>query len=92
MKISMMRIFFIRLFVFLQERAKYKKLQNEKDEEISILTDEINKLKRDFDAQRDDIEKFKRKQQQQDLSRSTDSISTINEKFDDDGKGEEEIF
>jgi phage shock protein A len=92
MKISMMRIFFIRLFVFLQERAKYKKLQNEKDEEISILTDEINKLKRDFDAQRDDIEKFKRKQQQQDLSRSTDSISTINEKFDDDGKGEDEIF
>jgi phage shock protein A len=90
MKISMMRIFFIRLFF--QERAKYKKLQNEKDEEISILTDEINKLKRDFDAQRDDIEKFKRKQQQQDLSRSTDSISTINEKFDDDGKGEEEIF
>jgi len=76
----------------MQERAKYKKLQNEKDEEISILTDEINKLKRDFDAQRDDIEKFKRKQQQQDLSRSTDSISTINEKFDDDGKGEDEIF
>lgn len=59
----------------------------EKDEEISILIEENNKLKRDLDAQRDENDRYTRKQQQQDLYRSMDSISTINEKVEDDPKG-----
>ncbi len=72
--------------ILFQERTKYKKLQNEKDEEVSILTEEINKIKRDLETQRNEIDKFGRKQLE--LYRSTDSISTILEKTDDDIKGE----
>ena len=50
-----------------------------------MLQDEINKLKREFDVQRDEIEKFKRKQLE--LHRSTDSLAMITEKVDDEMKG-----
>jgi hypothetical protein len=65
--------------------VKYKKLQHEKDEEISTLTEENNKLKRDLDIQKDNNEKFRRKQLE--THRSTDNISMITEKSDDDTKG-----
>ena len=71
-----------------EERAKYQKLQVEKDDEISSLNEEINKLKRDFDTQRED---FKRRQQQQELHRSMDSVSTINERIDDESRGNTRI-
>ena len=40
-----------------QERAKYKKLQSEKEEEISTLTEENNRLRRELD--RRSLEKVK---------------------------------
>lgn len=63
---------------------KYTKLQNEKDEEISTLAEEINKLKRELDIRRDDIEKLK---QQLELRPSNDNISSIAEETEDDMKG-----
>jgi len=65
---------------FFQERTKYKKLQNEKDEDVSSLTEEINKLKRDLDARQDDIDRLK---QQIEYHGSIDNISTITEEIDD---------
>jgi hypothetical protein len=80
------KYFFIWCVCFLlQERERYKKLQYEKDREITVLTDEINKLKRDLDTQRADIDRLKRKQL--DFHSSADSISTITSKSDDNTNG-----
>lgn len=67
---------------------KYKNLQSEKDDEIVVLTDEINKLKRELDIQRDELDRFKRSKL--DLSRSTDSLSKISQKSDDETKGKDQ--
>ncbi|UJR14847.1 hypothetical protein I4U23_001832 [Adineta vaga] len=65
------------------EREKYKKLQNEKDEDVSTLTEDINKLKRDLEIKQDEIEKLK---QQFDLRGSIDNISTITDGIENDTK------
>ena len=54
-----------------------------------MLTDEINKLKRELDIQRDELDRFKRSKL--DLSRSTDSLSKINQKSDDETKGKDRL-
>ena len=60
---------------------KYKKLQNEKDEELATLSEDINKLKRDLDARRDEIEKYKRILE---TRGSVDNISLTSDDLDDD--------
>ncbi|CAF3786859.1 unnamed protein product [Rotaria sp. Silwood1] len=65
------------------ERNKYTKLQHEKDEEVSALSDDISKLKRELEIRRDEIEKFK---QQIESRTSNDNISSITEEIDDDIK------
>jgi hypothetical protein len=45
---------------------KYKKLQNEKDDELAVLNDEINRLKRELDVNRDHIQQY-----QQEIGRNT---------------------
>ncbi|CAF1365200.1 unnamed protein product [Adineta steineri] len=65
------------------ERTKYKNLQNEKDEDVSALTEDINKLKRELDSRQEDIERLK---QQLDSRSSIDNISTITEETDEDTK------
>lgn len=60
---------------------KYKKLQNEKDEELATLSEDINKLKRDLEARRDEIEKYKRIL---DTRGSIDNISLTSEDIDED--------
>lgn len=77
---SYIKINFILLF-FLQERIKYKKLQNEKDEELATLTEDITKLKRDLDTRRDEIEKYKRILE---TRGSIDNISLTSDELDDD--------
>jgi chromosome segregation ATPase len=63
------------------ERLKYKKLQNEKDEELSTLSDDITKLKRDLETRRDEIEKYKRILE---TRGSVDNISLTSDDIDDD--------
>ncbi|CAF1596153.1 unnamed protein product, partial [Adineta ricciae] len=63
------------------ERLKYKKLQNEKDEELSTLSEDINKLKRELDTRRDELEKYKRILE---TRGSIDNISLTSEELDDD--------
>ncbi len=75
--------------LFFQERERYRKLQNARDEEVSILTEENNKYKRELDIQKDENEKLRRKQLE--THRSTDNISMITEKLDDDIKGSIDI-
>ncbi|CAF3046312.1 unnamed protein product, partial [Rotaria sp. Silwood2] len=65
------------------ERMKYTKLQNEKDDEVATLLEDINKLKRELEIRRDEIEKFK---QQLESRTSNDNISSIAEEVDDDSK------
>ncbi|CAF3673868.1 unnamed protein product [Rotaria socialis] len=71
------------------ERMKYTKLQNEKDEEVSVLLEDINKLKRELDTRREDIEKLK---QQLESRASNDNISSIAEEVDDDNRGDLESW
>jgi hypothetical protein len=68
-------------FFFPKERLKYKKLQNEKDEELATLSDDINKLKRDLETRRDEIEKYKRILE---TRGSVDNISLTSDDIDDD--------
>lgn len=63
------------------ERTKYKKMQNEKDEEVAALSEDINKLKRDLDVRRDEIEKYKRILE---TRGSIDNISLTSDELDDD--------
>ncbi|CAF3587436.1 unnamed protein product [Rotaria sordida] len=63
------------------ERMKYKKLQNEKDEELSTLSEDINKLKRELETRRDEIEKYKRILE---TRGSIDNISLTSDDLDDD--------
>ncbi|CAF4083747.1 unnamed protein product [Rotaria sp. Silwood2] len=63
------------------ERAKYKKLQNEKDEELATLSEDINKLKRELETRRDEIDKYKRIL---DTRGSIDNISLTSDDLDDD--------
>ncbi|CAF1430443.1 unnamed protein product [Adineta ricciae] len=65
------------------EREKYKKLQNEKDEDVSALNEEVNKLKRDLETKQDEIDKLKH---QLDVRGSIDNLSTITEDLDEDSK------
>jgi hypothetical protein len=60
---------------------KYKKLQNEKDEELSTLTEDISKLKRDLETRKDEIEKYKRILE---TRASIDNISLTSDELDDD--------
>ena len=60
---------------------KYKKLQNEKDEELATLSDDINKLKRDLETRRDEIEKYKRILE---TRGSIDNISLTSDDVDED--------
>ena len=60
---------------------KYKKLQNEKDEELASLSEDINKLKRDLETRRDEIEKYKRILE---TRGSIDNISLTSDELDDD--------
>jgi hypothetical protein len=73
------------LFPFLsfhsKERMKYKKLQNEKDEELATLSEDINKLKRELETRRDDVEKYKRILE---TRGSIDNISLASDELDDD--------
>ncbi len=71
----------LRNFFFPKERLKYKKLQNEKDEELATLSDDINKLKRDLETRRDEIEKYKRILE---TRGSVDNISLTSDDIDDD--------
>lgn len=64
-----------------QERLKYKKLQNEKDEELATLSEDINKLKRDLETRRDEIDKYKRILE---TRGSIDNISLTSEDIDED--------
>ncbi len=64
-----------------KERMKYKKLQNEKDEELANLSEDINKLKRDLETRRDEIEKYKRILE---TRGSIDNISLTSDEIDDD--------
>jgi len=63
------------------ERLKYKKLQNEKDEELSTLTEDINKLKRELETRRDELDKYKRILE---TRGSIDNISLTSDEIDDD--------
>ncbi|CAF3858340.1 unnamed protein product [Rotaria sp. Silwood1] len=63
------------------ERTKYKKLQTEKDEELSTLSEDINKLKRELETRRDEIEKYKRILE---TRGSIDNISLTSDDLDDD--------
>ncbi|CAF2975895.1 unnamed protein product, partial [Rotaria sp. Silwood2] len=63
------------------EYVKYKKLQNEKDEELATLSEDINKLKRELKTQKDEIEKYKRILE---THGSIDNISLTNDNLDDD--------
>ena len=60
---------------------KYKKLQNEKDEELATLSDDITKLKRDLETRRDEIEKYKRILE---TRGSIDNISLTSADIDDE--------
>lgn len=60
---------------------KYKKLQNEKDEELATLSEDINKLKRDLETRRDEIEKYKRILE---TRGSIDNISLTSDDIDED--------
>ncbi|CAM4791193.1 unnamed protein product [Rotaria magnacalcarata] len=71
------------------ERTKYTKLQNEKDEEVSVLLEDITKLKRELDTRREDIEKLR---QQLESRVSNDNISSIAEEVDDDNKDDLESW
>ncbi|CAF4972697.1 unnamed protein product, partial [Rotaria socialis] len=53
-------------------------------EEVSVLLEDINKLKRELDTRREDIEKLK---QQLESRASNDNISSIAEEVDDDNRG-----
>jgi uncharacterized protein YydD (DUF2326 family) len=66
---------------FFKERIKYKKLQNEKDEELATLSDDINKLKRELETRRDEMEKYKRILE---TRGSIDNISLTSDELDDD--------
>lgn len=70
------------------ERLKYKKLQNEKDEELSTLTEDINKLKRELETRRDELDKYKRILE---TRGSIDNISLTSDEIDDD-RGKDNIF
>ncbi|CAF3799316.1 unnamed protein product [Rotaria magnacalcarata] len=63
------------------ERMKYKKLQNEKDDELATLSDDITKLKRELETRRDEIDKYKRILE---TRGSIDNISLISDDLDDD--------
>jgi len=67
---------------------KYKKLQNEKDEELATLSEDINKLKRDLETRRDEIDKYKRILE---TRGSIDNISLTSDEIDDD-RGEKFLF
>lgn len=60
---------------------KYKKLQNEKDEELATLSEDINKMKRDLETRRDEIEKYKRILE---TRGSIDNISLTSDDIDED--------
>ena len=66
------------------ERLKYRKLQSEKDEELSVLTDDNNKLKRELEARRDDIDRFKR---QIELHGSVDNVSLMSDEIEETVRG-----
>lgn len=66
------------------ERAKYKKLQNEKDEELAAVNDDILKLRRDLEERRAEIEKYKRILE---TRGSVDNLSLMSEEFEDDSRG-----
>ena len=59
-------------------------MQNEKDEELSTLSEDVTKLKRELDTRREEIEKYKR---MIDARGSIDNISMTSEEIDDDTRG-----
>jgi uncharacterized protein YydD (DUF2326 family) len=63
---------------------KYKKLQNEKDEELATLAEDMSKLKRELETRRDELDKYKRIL---DTRGSIDNISLMSEELEDESRG-----
>jgi len=65
------------------ERTKYKKMQNEKDEELATVNDDLAKLRRELESRREEIEKYKRILE---TRGSIDNLSLMSEELEDENR------
>lgn len=71
------------------ERTKYKKMQNEKDDDLAQLNDELNKLRRELETRREEIEKYKRILE---TRGSIDNLSLMSEELEDENRGKNKLI